>query len=107
VEAPVAFLVDEPGPGLEIVVNFGILTGREATQAEIDRLARMVLPDTAPLSIVAARRHEYSSESETVVHQVVLQAGDAGPASSEKLLAACEAWAADCAADRHVEPLDL
>jgi hypothetical protein len=106
-ETPVAFVVDELGPGLEIVVNFGILTGREATQAEVDRLARTLLPDADPLAIVAARRHEYAAGSETVVHQVVVQVGEGGESAAERLRAACEAWATDCAAERHLETLDL
>ena len=36
-ELPVAFAADE-----SVVINFGILSGREATQAELDRLAHVL-----------------------------------------------------------------
>jgi hypothetical protein len=106
-ETPVAFVAHEPGPGPGIVVNFGILTGREATQAEVDRLARALLLEAERLSIVATRRHEYGEGSETVVHQVAVQVTDVSSRTTERLRAACEVWAIDCAADRRVESLDV
>lgn len=106
-ELPLAFVVDEPGPGLEVVVNFGVLTGREATQAEVERLAQALLDDTELLAIVAARRHEYADGSETMIHQVVVQAADGDSVRAERIRSACEAWVADCAADRKLDTLDL
>ena len=41
-ETPVAFVDGHKGSRLEILVNFGVLTGREATQAELDRLAHLL-----------------------------------------------------------------
>ena len=42
----VAFAVRDPAsPGLVVRVNFGMHTGREATSAEIDELARTLLPE--------------------------------------------------------------
>jgi hypothetical protein len=97
---PVAFAEDG-----EIVVNFGTLTGREATQAEIDRLAQALHragggPD---ITITAARRQDYADGVEAVVHQVHVSTtgGDAS-----ELEAVCEAWAVSCAEDRSVELLD-
>lgn len=103
---PIAFVADELDLGIEVVVNFGVVTGREATPAEVDRLARAIQPDVERLVIVAARRHEYGDSSDTVVHQVVVEAS--GPDGvAERIRSACEAWAADCAADRHLDALDV
>jgi hypothetical protein len=106
VETPVAFVTDELDLGIEVVVNFGVVTGREATQAEVDRLAQALQSEVERLAIVAVRRHEYADGTETVVRQVVVQAtGDDGAA--ERARAICETWAADCAADRRLDALDV
>ena len=87
----------------EIVVNFGILTGREVTMAEVDRLAHLV--STAggkEISIVSMRTHEYGASIEAVIHQVVARSD---VISTEKLGRLCSLWARECAADRHVGPL--
>ena len=103
---PIAFVADDLDLGIEVVVNFGIVTGREATQAEVDRLARAIQPQVERLAIVAARRHEYADTSDTVVHQVIVQAS--GPdGAAERIRTMCEAWAADCAADRRLDALDV
>jgi hypothetical protein len=102
----VAFVTGRTGSRVEILVNFGVLTGREATQAEIDRLARTLEPAATELAIVAGRRHEYAEGTATVVNLVAVEAA-IGDEDERRLLVACEEWAADCAADRHLETLDL
>ena len=72
-ELPATF-IDDDGT---IVVNFGILTGREATQAEIDRLARLLVAEgeaDPDMTILAARRQDYGEGIETVTHQVLVHA---------------------------------
>jgi hypothetical protein len=84
----------------EIVANFGILTGREVTMAEVARLARLV--STAggnEISIVSMRTHEYGASLEAVVHQVVVRSD---VISTEKLEHLCSLWVRECAADREV-----
>lgn len=105
-ETPIAFVAGEVDGGVEVVVNFGVVTGREATLAEVDRLARTIQADVDRLAIVAARRHEYADGSQTVVHQVVVQAAGRD-AAVERIVSMCEAWAADCALDRRVDALDV
>ena len=102
----IAFLRPDTGGALEIVVNFGPLTGREATLAEIDRLARRLLEIAEHVRVHAVRSHDMSPETETIVHQVIVEA-DAPASDGERLRDICEAWAADCAADRSLEPLGL
>ena len=54
-ELPIVFAEDG-----SVVVNFGILSGREATQAELDRLALMLrrAGAGAEMTITAERRHD-------------------------------------------------
>ena len=101
-----AFLRSDHTGATEIVVNFGPLAGREATLAEVDRLARRLLRDVQFVRVDAIRSHEMSEQSESIVHQVVVQVPD-GHEAVEQLRGTCEAWAAECAAERSVEPIEL
>src|SRR5262245_37118943 len=86
-----------------VVVNFGILTGREATIAEVDRLARSLAhAGASEISIVARRTHDYGGGVETVVHQVT---ATADVVDSDELERLATLWVHECAADRHVAPL--
>jgi hypothetical protein len=94
--APIAF-VDDDG---DVRVNFGMFSGREATQAEVDDLARALLAEIETVTIVAEHRTVADREMEASVHQirVELDGGDA-----ERALGIAERWARDCIADRHIE----
>ena len=88
-----------------VVIDFGILSGREATQAEVDRLALALRQAGAgaEMTITAARRQDYVRGFERVVHEVHVTV----PGSpTEWLEAICSAWAASCAEERSVPPLD-
>ena len=103
IELPVTFVADDG----TIVVNFGILTGREATQAEIDRLAQTLSTEAGAgpdITIVSSRRQDYGLGIETVTHQVLVTATGGQPLEVEVL---CRAWVLNCADDRRVEPLEL
>ena len=114
-EPQIAFVAHAEPPALEIRVNFGIFAGREATPAEIDDLARAILPDVHEVSIVAETRHELSEELEVSVHQVRVEVADEhlpppGPerdAFGERLVDAAERWAQGCIAERHAEVTEL
>jgi hypothetical protein len=84
--------------GTEVVVNFGVHAGREATQAEIDRLARSLLDDVEEFTVVSENRYSFDREVEAAVHQVrvELRAGR----EHEPLKRTVEAWANDCIAER-------
>ncbi len=102
-EFPITFV---EGAG-RVVVNFGIVTGREATQAEIDRLAaalRTGAPAQAELTITAARRQDYGRGFETVIHQVLVDV-DCSADGADGAEQICRRWALDCAADRRGAPL--
>ena len=98
-DLPIAFAKDGA-----TVVNFGLLTGREATQAEIDRLAHSLRrAGVGPeITITAARRQEYGEGVETVSHQVHVSALQGEDATIETV---CREWVVECADDRSVEPL--
>ena len=115
-EPVIAFARDaqEP-PGLEIVVNFGVFAGRDATPAEIDELAQALLPRVGEVSIVSEQRHEVGEESEASLHQVRIEVEDAKLPGDEtdrdelrgRLLELAERWAHDCIAERHAEVSEL
>ena len=98
-------------PGLEIRVNFGVFAGRDATAAEVDELAKTLVPEVGEVSIVAEQRHEVSEDVEASLHQVRIEVGEnqLPPAGSERdvltgrLLERAERWAEACIADRHAE----
>ena len=115
-EPRIAFSVAEhEAPGLEAVVNFGILTGREATLAEVDDLARQLVSEAGRLEIIAERRYEFDERSGAEVHLVrVIVPADLLPWQEEELqrlrelvVARSEHWARACAARRQLELADL
>jgi hypothetical protein len=112
VEPAVAFAAHRTDPpALEVRVNFGIFAGRQATPAEIDDLARELLPDVHEISIVAEQRHEISDASEISLHQVRIEVveeqlpptDDLREELSERVVEIAERWALACVADRHTE----
>jgi hypothetical protein len=101
-------------PALEIRVNFGMFAGREATAAEIDDLAAELLDKVGEVAIISEYRHEIGRHSEASAHQVRIEVGaDELPGSEPevdefrgRLIEACERWARECIAERHVELSD-
>src|SRR5206468_3594058 len=71
VDPTIAFATNghEP-PAIEVRVNFGVYAGREATAAEIDRLADWLLDEVGEISIISEDRHEIDAHAEASVHQV-------------------------------------
>ena len=111
-EPELAFVVrNHEAPGLEIRVNFGVFAGREATAAEIDELARALVPKVDDVSIVSEQRHEIGGDSEASLHQVRIEVDPEHIPPDEReadvlagrLIEAAETWARACMAERHVE----
>jgi hypothetical protein len=88
----------------ELVVNFGVYSGREATDAEIYRLAQRLLEEVGSIEIVSERRYEFDAEVEATVHQVriVLPAHEDG--REGELLPIVADWAHDCIGERRLSP---
>jgi hypothetical protein len=114
-EPTMAFAVErqEP-PAIEVRVNFGVYAGREATAAEIDRLAEWLLDEVGEVSIISEERHEMDGNVEASVHQVRVEVASdrVPPAGAERdrvigrLVERAEHWARTCVADRHAEIAD-
>ena len=95
--APIAFLDDEG----DIRVNFGMFAGREATQAEIDDLAKDLLSEIDAVTIVAEQRTVADREMEASVHQIRIELDERDDSRRPLLIA--ERWAEACVAERHAE----
>jgi len=102
-------------PGLELRVNFGIFAGRDATAAELDELAKLLVPQVGEVSLVSEERHEIADGTEVVLHQVRIEVpsdrlpadADERDALEEKLVSTAEFWTRACVADRHAEITEL
>ncbi|HEY2543336.1 MAG TPA: hypothetical protein VGH92_09820 [Gaiellaceae bacterium] len=102
IEPAVAFRVREHDrPTLEVRVNFGVLTGREVTAAEIDDLARLLRTLAPSFEIVAEVRHEFGDSIETSLHQVVIELENDEVATD--VVATAELWARSCYTARHID----
>ena len=114
-EPEIAFATTSEPPPLEIRVNFGVFAGRGATAAEIDELARALLPKVGEVSIVAEDRHEISEDVEASIHQVRVEVAEEHLPSSpgklaeltDTLVAEASRWARACVAERHVEVAEI
>jgi hypothetical protein len=92
----------EESPQLRI--NFGVFAGRTATPAEIDELARMLLPELGDVTIVAEDRRELNEQSETSLHQVSVELPE--NADIGRVTALAEQWANAHIEDRHADVID-
>jgi hypothetical protein len=116
VEPQLAFCVREvEPPGVEVRVNFGVFAGRPATPAEIDELAKALLPKVGEVAIVAEERHEIGEDSEASLSQVRIEVAPEQLPEDEheldmmcgRLVEAAESWASSCIAERHAEVSEL
>jgi hypothetical protein len=114
-EPSMAFAVHEHDvPAIEVRINFGIFAGRDATAAEIDRLAEWLLDEVGEVSIISEERHEIDANVEASVHQVRIEvAADRVPGDpferseiQARIVERAEHWAHLCVAERHVEIAD-
>ena len=91
--------------GRRLVVNFGVYAGREATEAEIYRLAQSLLEELGTVEIVAERRYEIAPDIEATVHQVYVEVSQGAEAQEERLVSLVEDWAEDAIGERrHIVP---
>ena len=95
--APIAF-VDDDG---DIRVNFGMFAGRDATQAEVDDLAKDLLAKVDAVTIVAEQRTVADRGMEASVHQIRIELDEGS--DPQQPLAAAERWAQSCIAERHID----
>src|SRR4051794_17743766 len=99
-------------PAIEVRVNFGIFAGREATPAEIDRLAEELLDEVGEVSIISEDRHEIDGHVEASVHQVRIEVardlidGDLDELE-RRVVERADHWARTRIADRHARVAQL
>ena len=86
--------------GRRLVVNFGVYSGREATEAEIYRLAQSLLEELESVEVVAERRYEIAPDIEATVHQVYIELPQAAEGQEERLISLVEDWAEDAIGER-------
>src|SRR5437016_4723204 len=99
-EPRIAFAVrTQESPAIEIRVNFGVFAGREATPAEIDRLAEWLLDEHAEASV-----HQVRVE---VAHDRVPDGEHDREQLEERLVERADHWARTCIAERHAEVAEL
>lgn len=89
----------------ELVVNFGVYSGREATEAEIYRLAQRLLEELDSVEIISERRYECDAEVEATVHQVRVVVPASEDGREGDLLPIVADWAYDSIGERrHMAP---
>lgn len=91
--------------GKRLVVNFGVYSGREATEAEIFRLGQSLLEELDSVEIVAERRYEFAPDVEATVHQVHVELPRTAGGDEDRLIPLVEGWAEDAVGERrHIAP---
>ena len=100
-----AFATEPDSPQREVRVNFGVFAGRTVTPAEIDELAKLLIPEFGQVSIVAEDRYELSVESEVTVQQVRIELPD--NVDANRVVDTAERWAQACIDDRHADVSEL
>jgi hypothetical protein len=89
----------------ELVVNFGVFSGREATEAEIRRLAQRLLEQLDSVEIVSERRVECDADVEATVHQVRVIVAPSDDGREDELIPLVADWAHDSIGERrHITP---
>jgi hypothetical protein len=115
IEQALVFPTETEPPGLELRINFGVFAGRDATPAELEELAKLLVPQVGEVSLVAEQRHEIAEGTEVVVHQVRIEvpAERLPPDGAErrelegKLVSTAEFWTRACVHERHAEITEL
>ena len=90
------------GAAAEIVVNFGVYSGRLATPAEIERLAGSLLTEIESVEIICEQRYVFDREVEASVYRIRVEIAAGADRSSDALRGLVEDWAADCIGERRV-----
>jgi len=86
----------------EVVVNFGVFSGRDATEAEIYRLAQSLLGEVDSVEIICEQRYEFDEDVEAAVYQVRVELPSGERDRVGHFASLVEGWAADCISERRV-----
>ncbi len=97
------FVADAEGDAdLELVVNFGIFAGREATPAEVERLAHALLEELESVEIICEQRYEFDREVEATVYRIRVELPPGSAGRLGELRDRVDAWAQACIGERHI-----
>jgi gamma-glutamylcyclotransferase (GGCT)/AIG2-like uncharacterized protein YtfP len=89
----------------ELVVNFGVYSGRQATDAEIYRLAQLLLEELDSVEIITERRYEFDADVEAIVDQIRVVVPASQDEREGELLPIVADWAHDSIGERrHITP---
>jgi gamma-glutamylcyclotransferase (GGCT)/AIG2-like uncharacterized protein YtfP len=89
----------------ELVVNFGVYSGRQATDAEIYRLAQLLLEELDSVEIITERRYEFDADVEATVDQIRVVVPASQDGRQGELLPIVADWAHDSIGERrHITP---
>ncbi len=94
----------EDDADLELVVNFGVFSSREATPAEIERLAGRLLEELETVEIICEQRYEFDHEVEATVYRIRIEIPRGSGADARALAGVVEDWARDCIGERRLTP---
>jgi hypothetical protein len=100
-EPTLVFVEDRDGSP-DIIVNFGVYSGRDATDAEVDRLAHALLEEIESVEVLREQRHEFDREAEATVYQVRVTLPQEAEARIGHFASLVEGWAADCIGERRL-----
>jgi hypothetical protein len=102
---PTLVFARDHGGRPELVINFGVYSGREATEAEIRRLAQRLLEELTSVEIISERRYECDADVEATVHQVRVIVPPSDDGREEELIPLVADWAHDAIGERrHITP---
>jgi hypothetical protein len=99
---PTLVFIEEQDEGPSIVVNFGVFSGRDATDAEVDRLAHALLDELEAVEVLREQRHEFDREVEATVYQVRVTVPREAEGRIGHFASMVEGWAADCIGERRL-----
>src|SRR5258708_1023960 len=72
---PVVTHETRPAAALQFLVNFGVLTGREATRLDITRLSDVLLRYLPAVTVLSEHRLEVGSSARADLHEVRIEVG--------------------------------
>jgi hypothetical protein len=95
------FAPDAAPPAFQVVVNFGVVVGRQATEDELVRLGESLREETTGLTVVSEQRLEFGREGQAAVHQVRVEVDEQAAASIssslyDRVIAVAAQWVRDC-----------
>ena len=90
-----------PRAAIEVVANFGIVIGRDATAAEVERLATALLAHAPAVTVVAEHRYDVGERGAGRIHQIRVEIDEVErfevDAVEDAVAAEIERWAEACA----------